>query len=349
MRTHSSKSRCVLYRGESGKVVAHERPLLPSRRAALEGTNRRRLHALHVPRHEVRPDRANACRSPARTSFRPSSRVRSYPVVERDHLVWIWMGDPAKADPAQIIDFPYLQRPAAGRVIPAYMHYDANYLLIVDNLSDFAHLAFVHTKTLGGSEEYAYVTKPIAIERLERRLPGRALAHEQRLLRRSTRRSSRTRLTRSTGATSAPMNVPGIFFMETLFAPAGTGAEKGNIAGDRAVPQLPVHDAGDARTTHFFWDYLNDYEREDPNIRAVALDSLHRGLHGGQGDHRDAAADARRATRTSDAGDRRRRASGAFPPRLRSTTGGAAGGEDEQRHETVRMNRRRNILLLALS
>ena len=40
--------------------------------------------------------------------------------------------------------------------MPAYMHYDANYLLIVDNLSDFAHLAFVHTKTLGGSEEYAY-------------------------------------------------------------------------------------------------------------------------------------------------------------------------------------------------
>jgi phenylpropionate dioxygenase-like ring-hydroxylating dioxygenase large terminal subunit len=48
------------------------------------------------------------------------------------------------------------------------MHYDANWLLIVDNLSDFAHLAFVHTKTLGGSEEYAYVTKPVAVERLPR-------------------------------------------------------------------------------------------------------------------------------------------------------------------------------------
>jgi vanillate O-demethylase monooxygenase subunit len=46
------------------------------------------------------------------------------------------------------------------------MHYDANWLLIVDNLSDFAHLAFVHTKTLGGSEEYAYQTRPVAIERL---------------------------------------------------------------------------------------------------------------------------------------------------------------------------------------
>ena len=81
--------------------------------------------------------------------------MRSYPVVERDHLVWIWMGDPARADPAKIVDFPYLRDPA-WRGMPDYMHYDANYLLIVDNLSDFAHLAFVHTKTLGGSEEYAY-------------------------------------------------------------------------------------------------------------------------------------------------------------------------------------------------
>lgn len=43
----------------------------------------------------------------------------------------------------------------------------ANWLLIVDNLSDFAHLAFVHTNTLGGSEEYAYKTKPVAIEKLD--------------------------------------------------------------------------------------------------------------------------------------------------------------------------------------
>jgi phenylpropionate dioxygenase-like ring-hydroxylating dioxygenase large terminal subunit len=47
------------------------------------------------------------------------------------------------------------------------MHYRANWLLIVDNLSDFAHLAFVHTHTLGGSEEYAYKTKPVAIEKLD--------------------------------------------------------------------------------------------------------------------------------------------------------------------------------------
>ena len=76
--------------------------------------------------------------------------------------MWIWMGEAEKADPSLILEFNYLSDPA-WRGKPDYMHYDANYLLIVDNLSDFAHLAFVHTKTLGGSEEYAYVTKPVAM------------------------------------------------------------------------------------------------------------------------------------------------------------------------------------------
>jgi len=39
------------------------------------------------------------------------------------------------------------------------MHYDANYLLIVDNLSDFAHLAFVHTRAESRSSTSAIATR----------------------------------------------------------------------------------------------------------------------------------------------------------------------------------------------
>jgi phenylpropionate dioxygenase-like ring-hydroxylating dioxygenase large terminal subunit len=48
------------------------------------------------------------------------------------------------------------------------LYYKTNWLLIVDNLSDFAHLAFVHTNTLGGSEEYTYKTEPVASSRRKR-------------------------------------------------------------------------------------------------------------------------------------------------------------------------------------
>ena len=40
--------------------------------------------------------------------------MRSYPVVEKDQLVWVWTGDPAKADKAKIVDFPYHNDPGNG-------------------------------------------------------------------------------------------------------------------------------------------------------------------------------------------------------------------------------------------
>src|SRR5918999_1403732 len=116
--------------------------------------------------HGLKFDPSGKCiQIPGQDNIPKGLGVRSYPVLERQHLVWIWMGEPAKADPAKILDIPYLASPH-WRGVPDYMHYKANYLLIVDNLSDFAHLTFVHTKTLGGSEEYAYKSKPLAIERL---------------------------------------------------------------------------------------------------------------------------------------------------------------------------------------
>jgi len=64
----------------------------------------------------------------------------------------------------------------------------------------------------------------------------------------------------------ARMYVPGIFFMETLFSPAGSGAEKGNLAGAKQYRNCQFFTPETARSTHFFWDYLHDYELQDPTI-----------------------------------------------------------------------------------
>ncbi len=45
------------------------------------------------------------------------------------------------------------------------MHYKANPAPI--DTSDFLRISLVYTNTLGGSEEYAYKTKPVAIEKLD--------------------------------------------------------------------------------------------------------------------------------------------------------------------------------------
>ena len=126
------------------------------------------------------------------------------------------------------------------------MHYKANWLLIVDNLSDFAHLAFVHTNTLGGSEEYAYKTKPVAVEKLDDgfrvvrwHMDADPPPYHRKVIANKTDKIDRRNIGR--------MLLPGIFLLDSMFAPAGKGAEKGyRGAGHAAVPQRAVHDAGDA-------------------------------------------------------------------------------------------------------
>ena len=91
---------------------------------------------------------ANACACPARIRSRKMPRVRTYPVVERYRWIWIWMGDPALADPAQILRLPLARRSDWGAK-PSYLHVEANWQLVVDNLLDLTHLAFVHETTIG--------------------------------------------------------------------------------------------------------------------------------------------------------------------------------------------------------
>lgn len=70
------------------------------------------------------------------------------------------------------------------------------------------------------------------------------------------------------------MQAPGIFFLETLFSPAGSGAEKGNLQGARQYRNCQFLTPETRRTTHFFWSYLNDFEGEDFKISR----SLHASL-----------------------------------------------------------------------
>ena len=79
-----------------------------------------------------------------------AARVRTYPVVERNKWVFVWMGEAALADTGMLPDNFSCNAPD-WHYKPGYMHYDTPYLLICDNLLDFSHLSYVHEKTLGGS------------------------------------------------------------------------------------------------------------------------------------------------------------------------------------------------------
>jgi phenylpropionate dioxygenase-like ring-hydroxylating dioxygenase large terminal subunit len=265
----------VLYRGETGQVVAMRDRC--AHRGALLSKGRLEGDAVRCMYHGLKFDPSGRCvQIPGQDLIPPKMRVRTYPVIERDHLIWFWPGDPGRADPSLILDFPYLTDPQ-WKGLPGYLHYDASYLLIVDNLSDFAHLAFVHTRTLGGSEEYAYVTKPVSVERLERgfrverwHMNSDPPPFHRKVIHNKTDKVDRRNIAR--------MHIPGIFYMETLFAPAGSGAEKGNVAGAREYRNCQFMTPETERTTHFFWAYLNNFEGADSAISRSLYESLVEGF-----------------------------------------------------------------------
>jgi phenylpropionate dioxygenase-like ring-hydroxylating dioxygenase large terminal subunit len=85
---------------------------------------------------------------PSQETLNPSACVRSFPVVERHRFVWIWPGDPAKADPALVPDMHWnddAQWAGDGKLITV----KCDYRLVIDNLMDLTHETFVHGSSIG--------------------------------------------------------------------------------------------------------------------------------------------------------------------------------------------------------
>ena len=153
----------VLYRQADGTPVALEdrccHRSVPLSIGALVGDN------LQCGYHGLIFDSDGNCvEVPGQTIVPPGAGVRSYPVIDRHNLVWIWMGNEASADETTIPDFHWLDTPGWVAKL-AYLHVKSNYRHIIENLLDTSHLTFVHKGTLGSA---AIIDNPPRCERGER-------------------------------------------------------------------------------------------------------------------------------------------------------------------------------------
>jgi phenylpropionate dioxygenase-like ring-hydroxylating dioxygenase large terminal subunit len=89
------------------------------------------------------------------------AKVKSYPVIERHSIVWIWMGDPAKADPNTIIDYSQSLDAEKRFVAKDYLHVRANYQLETDNIMDLSHIQFLHPGSLGSDAVNQAITEVV--------------------------------------------------------------------------------------------------------------------------------------------------------------------------------------------
>jgi phenylpropionate dioxygenase-like ring-hydroxylating dioxygenase large terminal subunit len=142
----------VVYRASSGLVALADRCChrgAPLSKGRLEGDNLRcGYHGL------VFNPRGQCTEVPGMDSVPATACVKRYPVVAKNKWVFVWMGEPAKADLQMLPDNFSCDSPD-WHYVPGYLHYETNYLLICDNLLDFSHLSYVHEKTLGGSTAIA--------------------------------------------------------------------------------------------------------------------------------------------------------------------------------------------------
>ncbi len=135
----------LFYRTKAGEVVAlHDacpHRFMPLSKGRLIEDNVRCLY------HGSLFDPTGACLEvPSQPNIPPKCIVKTYPVVERHKWVWIWMGDPAKADAALIPDESYLGFGVEGysTIEHRYRHVKGRYGLCNENLIDDTHITFLH-------------------------------------------------------------------------------------------------------------------------------------------------------------------------------------------------------------
>ncbi|MES2175021.1 MAG: aromatic ring-hydroxylating dioxygenase subunit alpha [Pseudomonadota bacterium] len=190
---------------------------------------------------------------PAQDRIPPTACVRRFPLVERDALLWIWMGDVDLADASRIPDHPWHADP---RFTWKSHHFDVrgNWELLIENLMDLSHLPYIHARTIGGNPNLHFGVKTHAardgdIVRVSRYMPD------------SEPPPTYKAAKHFAGTIDRWQEIefqPVLIRINTGACDAGTGAYDG--ARDHGFSMIGFHGITPetATTTHYFWSIATD-------------------------------------------------------------------------------------------
>jgi vanillate O-demethylase monooxygenase subunit len=143
--------RVAIYRQRSGEYAALQDAC--AHRLGQLSAGKVTERGLQCPYHGFTYDRGGRCVfAPGETRIPHLATVRSYPVVPKHGMLWIWMGDPSAATAHAL---PTCLEPYFGAEwvhARGYHHVSAYYELLADNLLDASHGDFVHDGILGNEE-----------------------------------------------------------------------------------------------------------------------------------------------------------------------------------------------------
>jgi phenylpropionate dioxygenase-like ring-hydroxylating dioxygenase large terminal subunit len=255
----------VMYRTIDGTAVAledrccHRRA--PLSRGQIEGNNLRcGYHGLlYEPGGRV-------IWAPGQDKLPAGAHVRSYPLCEKHGWVWIWMGDPALGDPNTVPAFHWYDAPGwAG--CGACLDVKANYMLLVDNLLDLSHLAFLHIKTIGAADD----TNPnLTWERGPNLLRGVRIARNLSPSQRQIAQGDTLRTDSSKVMTFTP---PANVVIEISAVETGKTEDDPTNRVNRKLVVLDSMTPETETSCHYFWGNCRNYAIDDQAVTEAVLKS----------------------------------------------------------------------------
>lgn len=126
--------------------------------------------AIRCPYHGFTYDQRGACVFiPAQAKTPDQFRQRTYPLIERGGLLWIWMGDPAQADAALMPDLAEIgfESPEWRVVTNGVTNIAARWSIIIDNVMDLSHVGFLHLSTIEAPDAADAVPQNALSDRIE--------------------------------------------------------------------------------------------------------------------------------------------------------------------------------------
>ena len=245
----------VMYRTQNGTAVAledrccHRRA--PLSKGKIEGDN------LRCGYHGFLYDKAGqVIWVPGQDKVPPNAHVRAYPLVEKHGWLWIWMGDPALADVAKVPAFHWYD--AQGwAAVGDHMPVGANYFLLVDNLLDLSHLAFLHIKTIGSADD----TNPdLSWERGSDFVRGIRVARNISLSQRQVAFGDTIKTDSTKIMTYTP---PANVVIEISTVEAGKRKDDPTSRVNRQIVVLASMTPVTENTCHYFWGSCRNYRIDD--------------------------------------------------------------------------------------
>lgn len=133
----------VLHRAKDGAVKAL-RDVCPHRMAPLS-KGKLEDGIIQCPYHGLKFNGDGQCvHNPhGEGHIPPRAVVQSFPVLEKYFAIWVWMGDPDKADAALLPEFEFMEE-ETHRAGSGYLKIEADYRLEIDNILDLSHIEFMH-------------------------------------------------------------------------------------------------------------------------------------------------------------------------------------------------------------